>query len=130
MISDEILGYLSANGHPGGTLAALPETPSDAFTIWEYPGQPPMHVKGQRAPVMEIPRFQIITRSASYATARAKAERIYRLLAGFSGKLSGVTYERITALQPPAFLDRDSATPARARFVTNYEAKKELSPLA
>jgi hypothetical protein len=127
MILEEVSSYLSTNGHPSAGLGSLPNTPDDAFALYEYGGSAPMLVKRVQAPVLEYPRFQVITRSKSYATARIKAERIYRLLAGYSGLMGGVGYSRVKALQSPFFLDRDDA--GRARFVCNYEATKELSPL-
>ncbi len=127
MIIDEILAHLAANDHPGGGKGNLPATPDDAFALWEYGGEQGQHVKDQKAPAIEKPRIQVIVRSKSYDTARLKAERIYRLLDGFSGSLVGVEYFDMRALQPPYFLDRDDLT--RVRFVWNMKVKKELSPL-
>jgi hypothetical protein len=128
MLLEELSAFLQANDHPSAGLGSLPGTPDDAFALYEYGGEAPQHVKDEQAPVFETPRFQVITRSKSYMTARVKAERIYQLLAGYSGQIEGVRYARITALQSPFFLDRDDA--GRARFVTNYAVRKELSPLA
>ena len=127
MLIEELSGYLAANGHPSAGLGALPSTPDDAFALWEYGGQPPLHVKQSQSIIMEYPRFQLITRSKSYPTARLKAEYIYRLLTGFRGELSGVGYCRIHAMQSPYFMDRDDV--ARARFVCNFEAYKAPSPI-
>ena len=127
MTVDEVLAHLAANGHPNGGKGNLPGTPDDAFACWEYGGSEGEHVKGQAAPTIEKPRIQVIVRSKFYDTARLKAERIYRLLNGFSGSLGGVAYFDIRALQPPYYLDRDDLN--RVRFVWNMKVKKELSPL-
>jgi len=127
MILEEVAAYLQAEGMGNAGLGSLPNTPDDAYALFEYGGSAPMHVKQLQAPILEYPRFQVITRSKSYSTARLKAERIYRLLTGYSGLMGGVEYSRVKALQSPFFLDRDDA--GRARFVCNYSVIKELSPI-
>ena len=132
MLLDEINDHLVANvaGVSGSDLfrSLLPATPDDAVALFEYPGEPTMHVKGRHGPVHELPRFQVLVRSKGYAAAREKAERVHRLLDGFSGELSGVGYGRITALQSPFFLSRDDS--GRPRIVCNYRVIKEPSPLS
>lgn len=132
MILEEIGAYLQANGEGvvNTTLffSGLPDSPDLAASFWEYGGEAPAHVKDQAGAVYEIPRFQVITRAKNYSQARAWAERIYRLLDGFSGGIEGVHYASIRALQSPFFLDRDEKN--RPRIVCNYQVRKELSPLS
>lgn len=131
MTLEEIVGFLQENGLgvAGQSIffAGLPEIPDDATSCWEYGGSAPAHVKGQQAPILEYPRVQILVRAKGYSEARTQAERIYRLLDGFSGVLGGVAYAQIRANQQPAFMDRDDK--GRARIVANYSITKELSPL-
>lgn len=108
--------------------APTPDKPDDATRVWAYGGQAPLHVKGQQRPVLEPARFQISTRSKSYRTASERAYRIYLLLTGFSGQLSGVSYSSIRAVGMPESLPTPDEQ-QRYWFVANYEAKKEVSPL-
>lgn len=107
--------------------AGLPDLPDSAVSLWEYGGEAPAHVKQQQGAILEYPRVQIIVRAKSYSVARAKAERIHRLLDGFSGVIEGVVYSSIRALQQPFFLDRDDKV--RTRIACNFQAAKEPSPL-
>lgn len=132
MLHEEITDLLQ--GHGAGTpgvdffFAAIPDTPNDVIGVYEYGGEPPLTAKTQRLPVNELARFQVLTRSAGYATGKARAETVHRILIGFSGALLGVGYARIAALQSvPFFLDRDDK--GRFRFACNYQARKEPSPL-
>jgi hypothetical protein len=128
VLLQEVEELLSDNGISGVGFGALPATPDAAVALYEYPGQSPVYVKNRAQPVYERPRFQVITRDARYIDARNKAEEVFRLLTGYSGRLGGVDYQRITAVQSPFFLDRDDRN--RPRFVCNFEAQKELSPTA
>lgn len=135
MILEEITSLLQAEdigttegSSPTLMFNGLTDLPDTQTAVWEYGGGAPAHVKGQQAPILEYPRVQIVTRAKSYLAVRDKAERIYRLLDGFSGKIDGVTYAQIRALQQPFFLSRDDKN--RFLIVCNYSITKELSPLA
>lgn len=108
--------------------SSSPAIPEDAVALYEYAGEPPLHVKDRKAPVHELPRVQVVTRSKSYAAARTKAEEVYRLLSGYSGEIGGTGYGRITALQAPFFLSRDDGN--RTLIVCNYRVLKGLSSLS
>ena len=97
-----------------------PAVPDDLIVLYEYPGSPPVHVKGARTPVQRSPRFQVVCRSKSATTARAKAEEVFGLLSGYSGAVGGTAYASIRALGEPFPLDRDAD--GRARYATNFEA--------
>lgn len=130
MLLTEIAAKLQAEGL--GTLNtsiffSLPDTPDNVIVIYQNPGEEGIHVKGRVNPVIERPRFQIGVRDKSTATAYTKCERIYQILDGFSGALSGVGYARITALQPPFFLNRDEN--GRTTVTNNYRVSKELSTI-
>ncbi len=146
MLLDEVGAHLQANGFGtigadlfiGGLLPApgkinpsdpnSPTIPVDATALYENPGEPPVHVKGRQRPACELPRFQVLVRSNSYQRARERAERIYRLLDGYSGKIEGVDYGLIRALPSPFLLSRDEG--GRPRIATNYRVIKEPSPLS
>lgn len=132
MLHEEITSLLQAYGAAVSGVdfffGAIPDTPNDVVGVYEYGGEPPLTAKGRALPVNELARFQVLTRSAGYATGKARAETVHRILIGFSGALLGVEYARIAALQSaPFFLDRDDK--GRFRFACNYQARKELSPL-
>lgn len=130
MVAEEVATFLQEQGY--GTLGTnifltFPNLPDDAISVSEYPGEPPVHVRGRKEPSMERPRVQVLVRSKSYRTARARAERIFRLLNGYSGPVSGVGYALISAVQSPFFLSQDEG--GRYRIVANYSVLKELSPV-
>lgn len=100
--------------------------PDEQISINQYGGSPSERVKNRREPVLEKPRFQIACRARTYNQANLQAHRIYRMLDRYSGKISGVHYSSIEALQPPAFLARDDRE--RPQIICNYEANKEVSP--
>jgi hypothetical protein len=132
MLTDEIQAKLHDDGHGRANVnlfyGDLPGALDDAVGIYEYAGLPPENTKNSPEPYMEKPRFQVLSRSKSYSTARKKAEAIYRGLHGFSGKIKGVHYARIRALQAPFDLgSRDNS--GRVQIVCNYEAWKQQSPL-
>ncbi len=131
MVAAEVATLLQEAGFGalGETIfQSFPDMPDDATTVAEYPGGPPVHVRGRTLPAYEQPRVQVLTRSPSYRVARTRAERIYRLLDGFSGTVQGVGYGRIAAVQSPFFLGQDDR--ARHMIVTNFSVIKELSPIA
>lgn len=103
----------------------MPDVPDNAVALYQYPGEPPLHVKGQKAPVRRSPRLQVVVRSKSTEpfVAKQKADTIMDLLSGFSGVLYGTHYQRITALTDPYFLARDTAN--RHYVTANYEARMD-----
>ena len=122
MILDDVRSLLKAAGIdwrifdtqiPAGSPPAVPD---DVIALYEYPGSPPLHVKGTKAPARRQPRFQVVCRSKSAATARAKAEQVFGILPGTSGELS------VRALGEPSFLDYDAER--RVRIACNYEATR------
>lgn len=132
MLHDEIANLFSGHGAAtfGGDffVGSVPDVPADAVGFYEYGGETPLHTKDRRLPINELPRFQLLTRSVGYVAGRNRAETLHRILLGFRGGLVGVEYARIAAMQSsPFLLDRDDK--GRYRFVCNYQARKELSPL-
>jgi len=129
---DHISTYLASLGIATvGTdlfLGTMPDTPDTCTALHEYAGPAPNYTHGDLLPFEEHPRLQVMTRSATYTTARNKAEAIYRALGGVSNLLlSGCTYYRIMPLQQPGFIGKDQN--ARTQFTVNFQISKETGPL-
>ena len=87
-------------------LVTLPDRPDEVIAVREYAGAPPVHHKTAREPALRRPRFQVVSRSNVYGTARTRAHRAYAVLSGFTGTIDGVYYS-IRALQEPFPLGAD-----------------------
>lgn len=109
------------------SVGGLPVTPDAAVAVWEYPGEPSLHVKRQKEPVLEYPRIQVMVRAKGYGEARRNIERIYRHLTGYAGTLNGTGYASIRALQPPYDAGRDDRS--RALFSCNFRISKQPSAI-
>ena len=107
------LGVLRTN-----ILATLADRPDEAIAVREYPGGPPLHVKGAQAPALRRPRFQVVSRAKSYGAARTRAHSAYSVLSGFVGTIDG-TYYSIRALQEPFPLGTDES--GRHLWTVNFE---------
>jgi hypothetical protein len=127
-VLEELGALLAANGIGalGTTIFfnATPASPSDVVVLTEYGGAEGDLLVGQEDIDLEHPRVQVLSRAASAATGRAKAEAAYRVLRKVRNQVIGGTkYVAVTALQPPAFLQFDANN--RAQFFFNVEAQKE-----
>lgn len=103
------------------------DDPDDCVAIFEYGGSAPDHTMNPDpgTAVSETIRVQVLVRSASNASARAKAREIFNKLDHFDGALSGVNYVYISATSSPFYLKRDERE--RSYYACNYEVTKELS---
>jgi hypothetical protein len=133
MTLDELGTYLAANisGATALTLGTnlflgrLPETPDTCVAIYETGGTVPSHTMGgASAPVVERSRVQIVVRSGNYSAGRTLAGDIWDTLEGIADEaLTGVRYFRVTAVQSPFPLERD--TTDRIIFTQNFDVLKE-----
>lgn len=108
-------------------LSLLPETPDNVVAIIENSGVAPVFTQGSsHLPRIERPEIQVLVRNDSYATGRALAETIYRLLTQVTNQTIGsVLYHRIEAISSPQLLERDQNY--KSVFTTNFYVMKELS---
>lgn len=140
MLLDEIAYHLQTNSI--GTIAStaangiykafMPHAPATCTVLYEYTGQAPQQRFSSSTPAYEIPHFQIVCRSTSYATARTKAHSIFKLLNGVvsqtikpSSGATGCTYFSIEPNQSPFDMGKDEND--YMRVACNYAAKKNLS---
>lgn len=87
-------------------LSQMKDAPDDAIAIYEYAGNQPSKLGGNRSP-----GIQIKTRSASYEDARAKIDDIYTLLSKIGNEyeddapegvtINGTTYLHFETVQEP-----------------------------
>lgn len=132
MLLVELGDYLSTNGvGTVGTdlfLGFMPDTPNGCVALYETGGLGPARAMRGSAgqPVAERPRVQVVARSTSYASARAKARDAYLLLEGLGDvTLNGVQYKWVGAVQEPFMMGRDEL--GRVSIAANYDVVKSLS---
>ena len=136
---DEIGAYLEAQSvgtvkttanNPSWPIykgGVFPGTQDDGITLAEGPGDSPISEMGSTvgAVAAEAPSLVVQVRSASYPTARNKAETAWTKLHKYIGILSGVRYLIIEARQSPFPIGRDEA--GRWIIGCNYSVTKERS---
>ncbi len=124
MLYEAVAGLLAGAGLGvvnQSILVALPDRPDEVIAVREYPGSPPIHVKGSQKPALERPRVQVVARAGGFSVARARAHSAYDALSGFSGPVGGVHYS-IRALQSPVPLGVDES--GRNLWSVNFEVLK------
>ena len=115
--------------------APFPTEAGDSATcVIEYGGEPPLRAMGPAgtAPVMELPRFQVVSRDASdnAQVCRTLQKAIFNALEHQAGTLTGSTggttvYNFIEALSAPAFQKFDES--GRVYYSCNFRAKKQVT---
>lgn len=83
----------------------MPDQPDTAVALYEYEGETPDYVMG--SPVIDKPRVQIISRSASYATARDTLNTIRSLTDVHDTTLTGIDTLRVHPYGSVTALGRD-----------------------
>lgn len=131
MTLDEIGAFLVSNV-TGTTLilgdnlflGRLPDAPDVCVALFETGGALPDQVMGGgNQAVIERPRIQIVTRSTGYSAGRTLAGAVWSAMELVADEaISGVRYLRISAVQSPFPLERDSLD--RILFVQNFDVLK------
>lgn len=143
MLLDDVATYLDTQstalaifsgttGNLGKSIALDVGTVPDTFvSLYETPGVPNGYTMstGIRATVAyESPVLQVLSRSASYATARTNAQTVYTILDGLAGQnlptSTGTTYLDFSAVQAPFLLQRDE----HDRYIVsvNFNVRKQV----
>ena len=128
-IAAQSTATFSAGPHATKTEIWIGRFPEDqratAIALFEPGGAPPVYSFGS-SPMLERPSIQVISRSTSYATARANAKTIYTILAAVEGAtLTSTVYTRITPSQSPIDMGQDADD--RHLISCNFIAEKEVS---
>lgn len=107
-------------------LARLPDDPDTCVAVFEYVGEPPVEtMNGTSLPLVEQPRIQVVTRAAGYSSARTLALTIWtelETLVNTTAVVAGDTFLRMSALQSPFALERDSVD--RILIAQNFRVQK------
>lgn len=104
----------------------LPDSPDAAVALYEYNGQAPRQMLGNKNPT-ENPRLQVMVRHPHVETAKSWSKQIMKFLITVNDQeLSGTRYVKISAASNPSKLGVDSDN--RSRYSANYEVEKEWSP--
>lgn len=131
MILDEVGTYLAANiiGATALTLGTnlflgrLPDAPDTCVAIFETGGTLPEQTMGSGLASIERPRIQVVTRRPGYSDARILAYNVWNTLEGVANEsLSGTRFLRVSAVQSPYPLERDSTD--RIIIVQNFDVLK------
>jgi len=106
-------------------IGRLPDDPDLCCAIYQYGGEEPLKTMGGDAmPPIEEPRIQVIIRATGYATAQSTITTIWGYLeAILNENLTGDRYLRVSAVQSPFPLERDSQD--RILFAQNFRVQKE-----
>jgi hypothetical protein len=131
MLLDDVATYLAANLTKQIMLDATP-IPETLAVLYETPGAPNEYTfstsTGSANVDAESPGLQLLSRAASYQTARNRAEAAYTILDGLSEQTlptgTGVRYREIVAVAPPFYLQRDDNE--RYIVAVNFNVKKAV----
>lgn len=106
-------------------LSQMPDAPDNVVTVFEYAGNAPNRMGGNRQP-----GIQIRTRSDSYEDARAKIDNVYLLLSKIGNEyeddapegveINGTTYLHFQTVQEPFEIGVDDN--GRHELVQNFIA--------
>lgn len=123
----ELGTYLAANG--GGVVVGtslfygtMPSAPATCASFVEYEGTG--FVRRQGGARCERARMQVLYRAETYTAGLAAIRTIMSVLDGIVNATLGSTfYQRVEALQPPFFLERDDND--RFVFAVNFQVTRE-----
>ncbi len=114
-------------------LSNEPETPDNCVIVNEYPGRQSLRASASNPgeALAERPRFQIVVRNISKATARTTLNNIFKKLDHYSGTLNSVVYHYIYALDTARLMKRDKSTTSsltmRSYVSQNYQVVKDVT---
>ena len=127
MLLDDLSDLLTTGGITDTIYKGyMAEKPDDAFSLIETGGMAPIHAmsSGPGNAQLEVPGFQLVRRSSSYATARDGIQAAFDLLDGLSERtINSTRYSYVEATQSPFSLGRDESQ--RSLLVVNFLAYKE-----
>jgi hypothetical protein len=104
-------------------LGRMPDSPDTCVVLYEYGGSAPDNTMGGGLPVLQNPSVQIAVRAVLYASAESLINLCWGTLEGIVNmSLSGTRYNRVTAIQSPFVLERDSQD--RVIFVQNFNVTR------
>lgn len=103
-------------------VSKSPDSPDNVIVIYEFMGQEPYNAMGPSgtAPYVKRPRFQVVVRNTSYASAQTLADQIFSDLHWFKGTIGSTTYLLIRALNQPFSIGEDENN--RAQLACNYRS--------
>jgi hypothetical protein len=104
-------------------LGRMPDSPDTCVVLYEYGGSAPDNTMGGGLPVLQNPSVQVAVRAVLYASAESLINLCWGTLEGIVDmSLSGTRYNRVTAIQSPFVLERDSQD--RVIFVQNFNVTR------
>lgn len=128
MIIEELSYFLGTQGLANVYEGRLPTDPDDCLAVIDYFSLPPGLVHDQPGVIAyEMPRVQVLSRSASRQTAARNAQLASQALARVvNTSIMEAFYLGIIPLSSPFLLERDPND--RTIYACNYQVDKQLSP--
>lgn len=123
--------YLEDNG--GGVVVGtslfygtMPPTPDACGVLIEYEGRGMLRRIVDDGAQTEMPRVQLVYRSTTYTEGMTAIRTMWALLDAIVNTELGTTfYQRVSAIQPPFYVERDGND--RFLFAANFEVTRESS---
>lgn len=106
--------------------SVMPSTPDEVIALFEAAGGPLTRAMSGSpgTALVERPHVQVQARAVRPDSARKRAEDVYHNLDGLGPvTINGVSYQWITALQAPFFLETDET--GRYVYAVNFEVLRE-----
>lgn len=104
-------------------VGRMPDAPDTCVTLYEYGGVAPDNTMGGGLPVLQNPSVQIAVRASSYSSAESLITSCWSTFESIVDEsLSGTRYNRVSAIQSPFPLERD--THDRIIFVQNFNVTR------
>jgi hypothetical protein len=104
-------------------VGRMPDSPDTCVALYEYGGAVPTNTMGTATPTLESPRIQVSVRASAYSDAETLIDSIWTQLEGIVDEtLTSTRYNRVSAVQSPFPLERDTAD--RIVFVQNFQVVK------
>lgn len=104
-------------------VGRMPDSPDTCVTLYEYGGTAPDNTMGGGLPVLQNPSVQIAVRASAYSSAETLITSCSSSLESVVDELlSGTRYNRVSAIQSPFPLERD--THDRIIFVQNFNVTR------
>jgi len=123
-MASDLVTYIDANTTlTSGTtlyLNNMPQGTTEVVSVYEQNGLQPSFSYNQPLSHMEMPRLQVLVRSATYVAGEALARSVWELLTAIGDQtINGRYFQCVVAVDSPTFIERDKND--QAIFSMNFQ---------